>query len=281
MKRKVVLQGGVALTVALPIKWAKIHNIKKGDEINLIQKDKKLEIYPSFDENDGDVKETFFMRYNKNDFNEHFSRVYEEGYDEVQVEFDQIAQIHEIEATISEFIGFMVVDQTKNKCVIRCMTDPREDEFKNIFKRNFSTILMIADAATKFTIDESSESTSNFPALLRLSKQLTLFCKRYIKKKLVDQSIHRFSLAKDFERITKEYGMIYHMVLTKKVYHSEDLVSLLEETKKNLRESYKYFYGNNKQKNINLNDIIGPRLGKVSVARLIYESNSATKRRSI
>jgi len=44
MKRKLVKQGGTALTVSLPAKWAKKYDLKAGDEIDLVEEgNKKLE----------------------------------------------------------------------------------------------------------------------------------------------------------------------------------------------------------------------------------------------
>jgi hypothetical protein len=40
IKRKVILHGPSTLTVSLPSKWVKNHNIKKGDELNIEETEK-------------------------------------------------------------------------------------------------------------------------------------------------------------------------------------------------------------------------------------------------
>ncbi|MBI2136461.1 AbrB/MazE/SpoVT family DNA-binding domain-containing protein, partial [Candidatus Woesearchaeota archaeon] len=45
MKRKLVQHGNTSLTVSLPKKWTDKFNLKKGDEIEIVEKDDKLFLY--------------------------------------------------------------------------------------------------------------------------------------------------------------------------------------------------------------------------------------------
>ena len=46
MKRKINSVGQSTFTVSLPAEWAKYHNLKKGDEIEIVDLKTKLELIP-------------------------------------------------------------------------------------------------------------------------------------------------------------------------------------------------------------------------------------------
>jgi len=47
MKRKVTLHGPATLSVSLPLKWARMFNVKKGDELEVVEQKDSLLISPS------------------------------------------------------------------------------------------------------------------------------------------------------------------------------------------------------------------------------------------
>jgi phosphate uptake regulator len=171
MKRKVIKQGHNTLTVTLPSKWVKDLNINAGDEIELIEKEKGILL--TSEKHDGEAKR---VEFDISDMDiptiwKHFMSVYREGYDEVKVKFNPKSEIESpykfmseyrfdfkskkhigkrvmtsaLQDFVNRFIGFEIVEHSKDYVLIRDMGAPTYKEFENSLRRVFLLFQQMAE----------------------------------------------------------------------------------------------------------------------------------------
>ncbi|MBI4144131.1 phosphate uptake regulator PhoU [Candidatus Woesearchaeota archaeon] len=148
MKRKVTLHGPSTLSVSLPLEWAKKHNIKKGEELEVIEERDAIRILA--ENNDGQKKECtiklpelearpilFLLR-----------TLYIAGYDKIILEYEQTTAWHSrknlvmtmpslIAYEIKRLRGFEIMSITKNSCTIKSLIRESTEEFDDSMKRVF------------------------------------------------------------------------------------------------------------------------------------------------
>jgi phosphate uptake regulator len=183
MKRRVIKQGHNTLTVTLPSKWVKELNINAGDEIDLIEKDKNIIL--TSEKHDGEVKKTEF---DVTDMDiptiwKHFMCIYREGYDEVKVKFDPKVELESpykfmtahrfdsrykktlgkknmtsaLQGFVNRFIGFEIIEHSKDFVLIKDMGAPTAKEFDNSLRRVFLLFQQMAEETLE-SIEEGNYS---------------------------------------------------------------------------------------------------------------------------
>jgi len=183
MKRKVIKQGTSTLTVSLPSKWIKEHGIKPGDEVDVD------EIGPDLRVGCGSVKHEKKAELNIDGMKDrlvfrHMNVLYTNGYDEIRIFFSDPSQLTTIQYTLNHLIGFTIVEQKKDSCVVKEVVDTRGEDFDKIIKRVFLTIDDIA-------IDSLAlMKAKDWPALEKIKQRdrdvvnkLAFFCLRILSKK--------------------------------------------------------------------------------------------------
>ena len=162
MERKIIKQGHNTMTITLPSAWVKNFNLRSGDKIDLHQrenglfltterKDEKLKT--SFDLDGLDIPVIW----------KYFMVLYREGYDEIKVNFNpqssydnpykyitqhsldkkyqsaelKISPFELIQQMSNRFIGFEVIEQHKDYCIIRDMSILSSKEFDSSVRRVF------------------------------------------------------------------------------------------------------------------------------------------------
>lgn len=171
MKRKIIKQGHNTLTVTLPSKWVKDLNLNAGDEIELIEKDKSILI--TSEKHNGEIKRAEFDVSNMDIpiIWKHFMSVYREGYDEVKVKFDPKSELESpykfmtehrfdtrykksyekkpimssLQEFVNRFIGFEIIEQSKDFVLIKDMGAPTAKEFDNSLRRVFLLFQQMAE----------------------------------------------------------------------------------------------------------------------------------------
>jgi phosphate uptake regulator len=183
MKRKVIKQGTSTLTVSLPSKWIKEHGIKPGDEVDM------EEVGPELRVGAGSAKHEKKAELNIEGMKDrlifrHMNVLYTNGYDEIRFFFNDPSQLETVQYMLNRLIGFTIVEQKRNSCVVKEVVDTRGEDFDKILKRVFLTIDDIA-------IDSLNLMRGKDWAALEKIKQrdrdvvnkLAFFCLRILSKK--------------------------------------------------------------------------------------------------
>jgi len=147
MKRKVNLAGPTTLTVSLPSKWAKQHNIKKGDEIEVEDIGNSLTISKEKKSRKLQRATINLDRFDCLLVNRFVCELYRQGAEEIVIQFTkekipdyknrrEMEIDKHIKWLVQRFIGMEIVSQTKNKIVLQSlMADEEQSKIDIVQKR--------------------------------------------------------------------------------------------------------------------------------------------------
>jgi len=246
MKRKIVKQGGTALTVTLPSKWAADQNLKAGDEVELVQKGNELTIkgqgeipFESIEINISGL-EPKLIQYT-------MSALHKSGYDEITLLYDDEKAIVAIQEELkSTLLGFIIMDQRPGKTVLRALSKDNTAEFDHALKRSFLVTLSLGDSLYDLLKSKKHDEIGSLLPLEKTNNQLSNFCERLINKSnFMNQkkSAFLFLIVWNIEKIADYYRDIINLVLEQKDYSvSSDSLELLKDINKYLRYYYDLYY---------------------------------------
>lgn len=278
MKRRIIKQGHNTLTITLPSQWTRRHNMKAGDEVDLVSREHAL-IINGQNFSDNKVCEIDITGFTMPLLWRYMQGAYRSGSEEILVYFDPekkewqdafhfytslfdysklgetnplkptIAMIQEI---VNRFIGIDIVESGKQFCRIKEMAQVTAREFENSFRRIFITIIHLFDrlieAMEQNEIDDPSLCKEIHAIDLNIDK-LVDYCARILnkvptifdeqKKQLIFSSLFTLELAGDeFKYIGK------HLATTKK--DTKDIVPLMKMAKEHFEIYYKMYYSFNR-----------------------------------
>ncbi len=159
MKRKVLKVGNASLAVSLPSKWAKDHNLKSGDEVEVAEKDGGLCIAT----NGRIEQEEITIKVSEG---EHFVRrviisPYIQGYNTIRVLYENHETRKKIDEVMNHIMGFEIVHEERGVVILKNVAAGVETEFNVVYQRAFhivSTIFeVILDAIAKKDLSLLSE----------------------------------------------------------------------------------------------------------------------------
>lgn len=180
MKRKIIKQGPVTLMVSLPSQWVKKFGIKKGEEINVFEKDKSLLITIEKEKVVGDIEvnienPSLFLR-------RLFYVPYYLGYDTIKINYKDPAVAKLVRDAMDALMGFEMISEKEDHCVLKNIARGIEEEFDLLFNRMNIILIQfhkeILDAVKMNKIEEIHD-------VVKRDEQITkfvLFSKRMLNK---------------------------------------------------------------------------------------------------
>jgi len=192
MKRKVIKQGHSTLTITLPKKWCEKYGIKPGDELDYEVEDCSLKIYAHPNSVRSEIKmditglDRCAILYT-------IRNAYRMGYDKLELNFsnaittyyrtlDKVSVLSVIHYEVNNLIGYEVIHQTNNSCVIKDLSKPASDEFETILRRVFLLIVQTAkdmeEAIEKFDLDLMKTTEEKHDTITKFIS----YCLRLINK---------------------------------------------------------------------------------------------------
>ncbi|MBT3405753.1 phosphate uptake regulator PhoU [Candidatus Woesearchaeota archaeon] len=181
MKRRVVEQGGLTLMVSLPRKWAKKHNLKKGDEIDLKEEEEKIVIY-------AEEKESPVMKATLNitdlrpmTFNYCLLGLYVKGVDEIEVRSDDLDKLNKLDFPVNQLIGYEIVSQNQSSVLIKDVSTLAEGEFDIMLRRSFLIITQMAEGLLELMKNKECNTSRIEQMDLSVNKFMFL-CMRIVHK---------------------------------------------------------------------------------------------------
>ncbi len=205
MRRRIIKQGKNTLTITLPAKWAKKVNLAAGNEVELTEKGNELLVSPlGKRENqlsrEFDIKnaENYLTAYPNNVFWRFIDTSYRLGYDELRINFDDARILDLIQQETEFLLGFEVVEQGENYCVVRNIASAVETEFDAVLRRIFLMLnAMLGDCYEAAKMGKFSRM-NNIATIEKTNNRLTNFCERLLNK----------NGYKDYRKTTAIYAMI-------------------------------------------------------------------------
>ena len=142
MRRKLIQHGPSTLTVSLPYKWIKGHNLKKGNEVECVVNSEDITILPvksippdltcevSLDQLDESAWEHIIMG------------LHTKGYDKIKI----LTRGKDIPKKIYKFLtdnqlGFEILKQEKESITIQDVSNPTSEKYPGLLRRAFRIVI--------------------------------------------------------------------------------------------------------------------------------------------
>lgn len=190
MKRKAIQLANQTIVISLPSKWVKQQGIKKGDEIDITEEDEKLIIRGS---THSDIK-TFVLDikdYSQTILCRQLRTLYRKGYDKLTLRFRSPTQLNIIEDTIKNLIGFEIVEQSKEECVIEDIAESQTKDIDKLIKR---VIMLMMSMCEELQDDTRALDLERLNSIILTDKQINKFIDyiiRLINKNVIPKPIKR------------------------------------------------------------------------------------------
>jgi phosphate uptake regulator len=256
MKRKLILLSGKTFVVSIPSKWAKKFDLKKGEDIELIEKDNTLIINPE------KTIATRKITVNITKFPGqliwmYLFSIYTAGHDEIHVVFEneectgrtgeQKKTIEVITNVVERFmIGMEIVKQSPDSCTINEISIIKGDEFELVLKRIFHSISSLCEeslAALKNKDMKALDSISE--GYEKIINKFACFCQRVLNRtgyKNEAQLPIVYSAILELEELADHFNNINCLLLDKDAKTLARNIADYEKLKKLFMKFYEIYY---------------------------------------
>lgn len=237
MKRKIVEQGGLTLMISLPRSWAKKFMLKKGDEVEIRERNKEL-IVTADKEGEAEIIGIDITNLDDSLIWRYYSSAYRKGYDEIKLSFKHLS--HEkrdmIRFIVDRHIGMEITEQGRNYITSKELSALKIEEFDDILKKTFMMISSMAKTLLEALKNKDKETLQNIQYMDSNVNKFTDFCFRILNKKGYkgsEKTTAYYLLVKQLEDIADDYKLL-----------AEERVQedMLEEVNKQFNDFYGLFY---------------------------------------
>jgi len=280
MRRKLIKQGHSTLTVTLPIDWIKDLNLKAGNEVEILKKNKELVISAE----KKNEKTSVAIDIEGLDIPliwKYFMAAYREGYDEIKVKFNpkdrydspykfvtqhkfdqkydkqpKHTPLELIQRITNRFIGLELIEQYRDYCIVRGMTEISSKEFDNSLRRVFLVVMQMCEEleeAVKKNDHSLLEHTHDIDINLDKFQDYCIWVLNKTGFKETKKSSLMFSLLYLLEILGDEFKNIsHHITMDLKGKSLKNLLKLTEITVEQFKKFYELYYSFDRKKLIEL-----------------------------
>jgi len=245
------------LTVSLPLKWAKRIGLKKGDELEVNEKDNSLlietkssPVYKQTSFDIGDSSPRYIMR--------RIGIAYRAGYDELKINFNNASEAKIAQEKIGKCIGFEIIEQGSKYIIAKDIGGTLKSEFDNVLRRVFFMLLAMSKDSYSALANNKLKSLDEVIEIEETIDKLTNFCKRIINRGeyMHDKSSYIYSIVSKLEKISDEYRDICFNYRDKNSLKlSKETLDFYNKIDGFLESLYNFFYNFNERKGIELSNI--------------------------
>lgn len=289
IKRSVIQIANSTQLISLPRKWSVKYGVKKGDELEIeengskliIQIDKGVELTSKEIDVTG-LDRTTILYY--------LQSLYRMGHDELHVKFqnptttyfrkdEEISVIKVINQEVKRLIGFEVIQQKENYCLIKDISTSSIKEFDNILRRVF---LLINDANSdllKGARENNKTLIENIEEKHDLVTKFISYCSRLLNKygyHDVQKTTTLYHIIGDLDKVIDVIKNAGRDILRFKHGLSAKSIQLIELVDSNLKLYSEFFYKFDPKKAVeiykNRNDMLNllfQQKNKIPVEELI------------
>lgn len=251
-RRKVIRQGKGTLTMSLPMDWVRQLKLSNGDELEVEQRGFQLIVGP------GQISKKNKTEINLVGFSESLvfvimNNLYIRGDEEIIFYFEKLETYDAIAQGVKQLLGFEIVEQTKNKCVLKELAKSESEDFNTILRRIFLLILTMAEDGLPALKKGDKEGLQLIKKRDDSINTLTSYCLRVLNKKGridIQKAMHLYALLILLEQMGDCYSRFYRDV--SKI--SQQTLNLAGDVAKLMRNFYELFYKFDKIKASELKD---------------------------
>ena len=273
MKRKIALIGPSTLMVSLPSKWAKKYNLKKGDEIDILENENNIIVSTQKEISQKEIE----INVSSLDLMLHrfIGAIYKSGYEQVKLIFQDPKQLETIYDVLRKTcIGFEIIEQSKNFVIIKEISKPEHHEFENVLRRNFLFLLSVAKDSLEAIKKQDYQELKNITLRDHNINKYSDFCRRILNKRSVSEfskNAPLYCIIEQMEKIGDLYRDICETTYENKLNLDKNTLELYERVNDFISNFYELFY------KFNFENIEAFGKKRNEILRLLNNSKSENK----
>lgn len=257
MKRKVVKHGPSTLIISLPSSWAKKTKIVKGSDVEVREDDGRLIVSPG----DSDVSHPMEIDIDVTNLDRTslmfaIRSLYRLGYDTINIRFgngivpyyktgEKLNVTAVIHKELSRLIGYEVIQEGENSCVIKDLEVVSMKDFDQVERRVF---LLLMNAMSQLIEGAKKMNKSLLEGIEELHDTITKFvsyCLRLINKKgrlIQVENIYHYHTVALLDRMTDTIKYAGREIRSQKTALKPAVIEIIEAVSRHLRLFYELFY---------------------------------------
>lgn len=249
MRRKLVKQGAATMMISLPSKWIKEHKLEKGDEIEVEEREGKLEITTGAKAKEGKEVNIEVTKENKQDMKNVLTHAYRKGVTKIIIKGENREIRKDVRLTTSDLLlGFEITELNPNKIVIENISEPSEAKYDVILKKTFQIIQETQDLIINDFENNSLKNLQEIDDLKNQQDRFVLFCRRLLSKGVSGKDpLLEWELLTFLMHIEHRYYSLYEYASKDKITKDLEIISLL----KSLKQYFSLYESAYWNKNIN------------------------------
>jgi phosphate uptake regulator len=168
MERKLIRLANKTLVVSLPYEWVEKVGLKKGNSVELLEKDREIVVKPTAFSIDKERIIDIRKMPDRPIKTRILQAIYKTGFRNVTLICNE-KQARIIEDSLHEFIGLILLERKGNRLFMRNMIDSKTTDFFRIFRKTFLILNFIASESLeaiktgdKKRVDETINNKENF-----------------------------------------------------------------------------------------------------------------------
>ncbi len=251
MKRKVIQLAGKTLIVSLPNKWVKKYSVKKGDEVEVEEEERKLVIRTK-GKGEKEAK-TLDAKDLKSMLNRTIGGLYKAGYDEIEITYHSPGQYSTIRDVLDKTcMGYEIIRHGQRTILVRNLSDLHPQEFDNLLRRLFLSLLSSADDALEYIRQANFKGMEEIILRDQQINKYSDLCRRILNLQgygTTKKTTSYYYICENLEKIGDSYRDLMKFVINNKLKKmNKATMNLLLEINKYLRLFYELFYKFNLKK---------------------------------
>ncbi len=250
MRRKVVQIAGFTKVVSLPSEWVKKNKIEKGDELDVSERGTFLLVTTI--NNQEQVKRAHIdaSKIDTRTIWPLISLIHKTGYHEIKlvgISKKVMQTIHE--KVSSSLLGFEVIEQTNDYCLIKNIAEGMPTNFNSILRKIFLVTTSQARQCLEFISKNDNYAMNEVIKLEQTNDKLTNFSERLLNDEAITlENRYEYFIVWLLENIGDGYKLIckdLSEVKTLKI--DKEVLEAFNQVNNSLEEFYKLFYKFNLQ----------------------------------
>lgn len=178
MKRKVALIGPSTLMVSLPRIWVKKHQLAKGQEVTVEEKEGSLLVHAP----DQQIMRNATLHFTSGFLDRSIRSLYRQGYHEIIITCDDSIDFDELNTALEQYLGLEVIEHTMKRCVLRNVADSLDQEFDVLFRKVFLMNQVMGEDIFDALFSDHPEKIKAIEKMERTNNKLVNLCFRILNK---------------------------------------------------------------------------------------------------
>ncbi len=270
MRRRVIQLAEKTSVVSLPSKWVKKYGIKKGNELEVLERGNDLIIKTGLGNTQSNVT-VDILNFSEMSLRYLTSALHKAGYDKITLFNCNQNHLTVIQDLINNLLtGFVVIERGQKRVVLKSIATDIEIEFDSALRRAFLVTISLSESSFEMIKSGNFSNLKSLLSLERANDQLTSFCLRLMAKGMYkDEKTITFmaTIIWTLEKIGDEYKYICFNLASNNKKIGQDAMVIYEKVNTFFKLYYELFYNFNIQK---LNELSDKRF---EILRLLNETN--------